>query len=241
MKKIIALLLVVSLAALSGCSSIELTGDQISTMQANTATAQMECYEWLEARALADAEAIENLTKEQAFLYLVMKSNNDMVTSLVGNSTNPCGDGNGVYDMIARMHEADRQMVGDISSKALGAVGIVGGIWATGNALGTLADAVQGTTITVDGEGNTTSADRTSTTQVQTSGETTGDNNSNGASESSGDAAVDTTISDAIAQCSGEGSQGSMATCIEEVSGLDVEIEGGITYIDGTAYPSLSE
>jgi len=119
------------------------------------------------------------MTKDQSFMYLVMKSNNDMVMSLMGKSNNPCEGGSNVYDLMARAIESDNTLAGKWVDGGFGAVRIVGGIWAAGWAVGNIADKVAGESMVISGEGNTMNRSQTTTTTVQSqaAGETTGDNN----------------------------------------------------------------
>jgi len=163
---------------LAGCAkSFDVTGEQLSQMHYNSSKSQTECYEWLSDRALADATAMDAMTKDQAFMYLVMKSNNDMVMSLVGKANNPCDSGENVYDMMARVTEAEAERDAEMYGSTLSAVKWVGGIWAGGWALGNVVDKATGDVMSISGEGNSMNRTQTNTNQLQVAGQTTGDNN----------------------------------------------------------------
>ena len=168
------------LVMLTGCAKgFDVSGDQLVKMQESSALADMQCYEWMEARALQDAEAMSMLTKDAAFMYLVMRSNNDLIVALVGKSANPCGSGTNVYDMMARVSESANEANAAMFGAGLSAVKLVGGIYAAGWAVGNIADKVTGDSMEISGEGNTMERTQTTTTTIQSqaSGQTTGDNN----------------------------------------------------------------
>lgn len=173
-------ILIVLGVLLTGCAkTYDVTGDQLVSMSENSALAEAECYQWLAARADQDAQAMSVLTKDQAFMFLVMRSNNDMVMSLMGKSANPCGEGTNVYDMMARVTESANQANAEMVGTGLNAVKWVGGIWAGGWALGNIVDKATGDAMSISGEGNTMTRTETNTAQIQAGGQSTGDNNLN--------------------------------------------------------------
>lgn len=98
----------------------------------------------------------------------------------------------------------------------------------------------QGSEVNIQGDGNELSdvGNDKSNRQYQ-AGSTTGDNNAAG---TSGESDSGSGLASAFSQCtSGGSSLGSTAVCIEENSGQDIKIEGGLAYVNGSLYTELNE
>jgi hypothetical protein len=178
MEKIPAIIALGVLITLSGCGrSIDLSGEQLAEMQENSSNAQIECYEWLEAEALAAESAIGNLTKEQQFMFLILQNNTKIIAAATGKAVNPCNGETNIYDMVARIVESDNEKQKEIVDDILTGATIVGGILATGNLL----EKIKGTELTINSGGDTdleNVANNPSNRQYQANNGPGGDNNS---------------------------------------------------------------
>jgi len=162
----------------SGCAkTIKLEEGDLVSMSENSASAEMSCYEWLEAKAIADASAMSSLTKEQQFMYLMQQSTVQLVQAATGHVSNPCGNGTNVYDMMAEIAVAEIQRDSAMFGHTMGAVKMVGSIWAGGWAIGNIVDKATGDAMIIKGENNSMTRSQSTNQQIQTAGQNTGDNN----------------------------------------------------------------
>lgn len=243
MKSVLSFLILTLVLFLTGCSGVKLSPSQLSSMATSENIAKQSCYQWIETVAQKEAENVSSMNPDQAYNYLMAKSyqqsTEKVVSMFTGKSADPCGGGMNVWGYLATVvQEQNETLRTGISTGAqILTVGVV--TWGATEVADSMFSAVNKGTggVNVTGDGNTI-ADTANKTTTTTNGSSIANVNNRTPAPTPTDGVTDSVYS-VFDQCS-EGlsytnTLGEVGSCMS-ARGLDVEITGGLLYLDGEEY-----
>lgn len=211
------------------------------------AEARKECFAMLKDQEAQDMLVLSSVDKDKLALLMMGRQSEKAMLAMAGKLPDPCKEGTNIYDVAMKEVEEKNATVRAIVPPVAGAAGaaylggkIVDGVVQVAKDAGPKNETnIVGDSNSIDSKSDKTSINNevnATTREGNASATSDPTNTSNPAPAAAGGSGISPEAQAAWSRCSSAGgTQGQVASCMA-ASGVDVKIEGGITYVEGTRF-----